>query len=66
MNFPGDTDTKRFREIAEDANGFGNEKYYPLMGILKGFKEFPPIPAKVEIIASGFELTADCNWCSSI
>lgn len=49
-HFPGDTDTKRFREIAENANGWGNKKFSPLMGILKAFKEYPPIPARVDIL----------------
>ncbi|WHH58496.1 hypothetical protein [Petroclostridium sp. X23] len=50
LNFPGDTDTKRFREIAQTANGFGNDRFYPLIGILKAFNEYPPIPVKEDIL----------------
>lgn len=50
MNFPGETDTKRFREIAERANGNGDERYLTLMGILKAFEALPPIPLKADII----------------
>lgn len=50
MNFPNDTDTKRFREIAENANGWGDDKFHPLIGILKAFEKFPPIPPKVDIL----------------
>lgn len=50
MNFPGDSDTKRFRELARDANGFGNDRFYSLISILKAFMKFPPIPSKVDIL----------------
>lgn len=49
-NFPDDPDTKRFREIAEHANGFGNEKYHLLISILKAFELNPPVPPKVDIM----------------
>lgn len=49
-NFAGDPDTKRFREIAEIANGNGNKQFETLIGILKAFKEYPPIPTKVDIL----------------
>ena len=50
IHFSGDIDTKRFREIAVVANGFGDEKFYPLIGILKAFKDYPPTPPKVDIL----------------
>lgn len=49
-NFPNDTETIRFREIAEYANGFGNDKYHKLMAILKAFSECPPIPPRINIL----------------
>lgn len=49
-NFPGDPDTSRFREIALVANGNGNDKYYPLISILKAFEANPPVPPQNDII----------------
>ncbi|MBK0295840.1 hypothetical protein IAE22_26320 [Bacillus sp. S34] len=49
-NFPGDPDTKRFREIAEHANNFGDEKFNPLIAILKAFEQCPPVPQKTDIM----------------
>jgi len=49
-NFPSDTDTKRFRELAERANGNGPELFTKLLGILRAFNEFPPIPQKPDIL----------------
>jgi hypothetical protein len=50
LNFPGDTDTKRFRGVAEKANGNGPESFNTMIGILKAFQEYPPVPAKVDIM----------------
>jgi hypothetical protein len=38
------------REIAERANGDYGDKFNTLIGILKAFKEYPPIPIKVDIM----------------
>lgn len=43
-NFPSETDTARFRSIAETAHGFGDKKFLPLIGILKAFEQLPPVP----------------------
>jgi len=48
QNFPGDPDTIRFREIAQNANGYGRECVEALMGILTAFNQFPPIPQKID------------------
>ncbi|WP_342431107.1 hypothetical protein [Neobacillus sp. FSL H8-0543] len=49
-NFPNDPDTIRFRKIAENANGFGDDKYHPLISILKAFEQNPPVPQKTDIM----------------
>lgn len=49
-NFPNDPDTLRFRDLAERANGNGNELFYPLISILKAFKDLPPLPPKNDIL----------------
>lgn len=49
-NFPGDPDTERFRTIAVNANGFGDDRYHPLMAILKAFEQNPPVPPKTDIM----------------
>ncbi|MCL6476988.1 MAG: hypothetical protein K6T65_01090 [Peptococcaceae bacterium] len=51
INFPGDADTKRFRELAENANGFGDERFYSLISILKAFNKYPPIPPQTDIFS---------------
>ncbi|CAN7763641.1 hypothetical protein LJR153_007165 [Paenibacillus sp. LjRoot153] len=48
--FPGDKDTLRFRDIAVRANGFGDNKFRPLISILRAFEQNPPVPPKVDIM----------------
>ncbi len=50
QNFPDDVDNQRFRELALRANGNGNDVYYELIGILKAFEQFPPIPPKTDVM----------------
>jgi len=49
-NFPNDTDSIRFRKIAEQANGCGIDEFNTLKAILKAFNEFPPIPVRIAIM----------------
>lgn len=60
-NFPGDPDTLRFRKIAEKADGFGNEKYHPLISILKAFEQHPPVPPKTDIMSIIVKLCNNFN-----
>jgi len=60
-NFHGDPDTLRFREIAEQANGFGNDKYHRLMAILKAFEQNPPVPPSTDIMTIISDLCNNFN-----
>ncbi|WP_243300481.1 PD-(D/E)XK nuclease domain-containing protein [Bacillus litorisediminis] len=60
-NFPGDPDTVRFRRIAEEADGFGDERYHPLISILKAFQQNPPVPPKNDIMPIIAEICNNFN-----
>ena len=45
--FPGDTDTERFRRIAERANGQATSKFGELISILRAFEMCPPVSQAV-------------------
>jgi hypothetical protein len=49
-NYPNDPDTLRFRSLAENASGFGNDRYHPIMAILKAFELNPPVPPTLDIM----------------
>lgn len=60
-NFPNDPDTKRFRDKAENANGFGNDKYHSLISILKALEKSPPVPHKTEILPIIYDICKNFN-----
>lgn len=49
QHYPQDPETIRFSEIAKKANGFGDHKYQPLIGILRAFKAIGPIKNESDI-----------------
>ncbi len=51
MNFPNDTDSMRFRQLAEKANGESISFFNKLISILYAFEKLQPIPNKPDVFS---------------
>lgn len=61
-----DKETQIFRDLAENANGTGNEYFHKLIGILKALQQLPSMPKKTDTFSIIQNICTNYNKSDSI